>query len=62
MKLTTVTLHKEMKIGQPNFSNLTVGMHLTFEVEDGDMDYEEGWNIINQNWPVPTVLRPCTNT
>lgn len=43
-----VVFHKEMKIGMPNYSNISVGMHLTFEVEDGEVDYDKAWDIINQ--------------
>ena len=48
MKLTTVTLHKQLKIGLPDYSNITVGMHLSFDIgEDEEMDYEKGWQIVN---------------
>ena len=49
MKTKEVTLHKEMKIGMPNFSNMTVGIHMTFEIqEDEKVDWDGAWDTINQ--------------
>jgi len=49
MKLTNVTLTKTYKIGLPNFSNITVGTTLTWEVAEGeDFEYTKGWDVINQ--------------
>lgn len=43
-----ITLHKEMKIGLPNYSNVTVGMHVTWELENGVMDFDRAWDEINR--------------
>lgn len=49
MKMTDVTLQKHYKIGLPNFSNVTVGVSLTWELGEGEsMDYEKGWEVINR--------------
>lgn len=49
MKTKEVTLHKEMKIGLPNYSNITVGLHMTFEIgEDEQIDWDKAWDTINQ--------------
>ena len=49
MKLTNVTLSKTYKIGLPNYSNITVGTSMTWEVAEGeDFLFDKGWDIINQ--------------
>jgi len=49
MKITKVKVYKEFKRGLPNYSNITVGMGLEFEVEEGSQpDYDKAWDIVNQ--------------
>jgi hypothetical protein len=49
MKITKVKIYKEFKKGLPNYSNITVGMGLEFEVEEGSQpDYDKAWDIVNQ--------------
>jgi hypothetical protein len=49
MKITKVKVYKEFKRGLPNYSNITVGMGLEFEVEEGSQpNYDEAWDIVNQ--------------
>ena len=49
MKLTNVTLTKQLKIGLPQFSNVTIGTEMTWELKDSeDFDFPKGWDIINQ--------------
>lgn len=53
MKLTSVTLSKHYKIGLPQYSNITVGATLTWELAEGEqMDYKTGWDIINNELDV----------
>lgn len=49
MKIKKVKFYKEFKRGLPNYSNITVGMGLEFEVEEGnEANFDEVWEIINQ--------------
>lgn len=49
MKVKEVTMSKEYKIGLPNYSNMTVGISMTFEVkEDEKVDWDNAWDTINQ--------------
>lgn len=48
MKIKEGTFSKQLKLGLPNFSNVTVGMSLTVELGEGeDFDMDEIWNRIN---------------
>lgn len=49
MKIKEMTFFKEMKVGLPNFSNITVAHGMTLEVGDGEIiDKEKVWDEINQ--------------
>ena len=49
MRIKEITLKKNFKIGLPNFSNMDVGVTITWEIgEKEDFDYTKGWDIINQ--------------
>ncbi len=49
MKLKEITLHKNFKLGLPNFSNIDVGVYMTFEIgEKEELDWDSAWDIINQ--------------
>ena len=55
MKIKELTFHKEMKIGLPNYSNITVGHGMTLEVKEGEkIDYDNCWDIINQQLSIQT--------
>ena len=48
MKITKVKVYKEFKRGLPNYSNITVGMGLEFDVKEGEEpDYDTAWDIVN---------------
>lgn len=49
MHVTNITLSKQYKIGLPQFSNITVGTSVTWELKEGDVfDYTKSWDLINQ--------------
>lgn len=49
MRVTNVTLSKELKIGLPNYSNCTAGVSITWELDKTEeFDFDKGWDIINQ--------------
>lgn len=49
MKLNSVTLTKTYKIGLPNYSNITVGVSMSWEVAEGEQfEFDKGWDVINQ--------------
>jgi len=49
MKVTKITVHKEMKIGLPNYSNITASCGLEAEVgEDEKPDWGVLWDELNQ--------------
>jgi hypothetical protein len=49
MKIKTVEIKKNMKIGLPNFSNIDVGCGITFEVADGEeVVWDDAWNEVNR--------------
>ena len=49
MKMKEVTLRKNFKCGLPNYSNIDVGIYMTWEVgENEEFDFDKGWDIINQ--------------
>jgi hypothetical protein len=48
MKISEVSLGKEIKIGMPNYSNLTVRCDLKFELaEEEQPDWEQMWDEVN---------------
>ena len=49
MKVKEVTLTKQLKLGLPAFSNLTTGMSITAQAEEGeDIDYDALLDLLNQ--------------
>lgn len=49
MRVKEFTVGKEMKVGLPNYSNITAQAYITFEVSEGErVNWDEAWNIINQ--------------
>ncbi len=49
MKVKEISLHKEFKIGLPNYSNQTIGVYMTWEVGENErFDFNQGWDIINR--------------
>ena len=48
-RIKEFTVGKEMKVGLPNYSNVTASAYIVFEVnEDETPNWDEAWNIINQ--------------
>jgi hypothetical protein len=48
MKLKEVTVTKEMKVGLPNYSNITASCGLTFQMEEGEEpNWDEVWDTVN---------------
>ena len=48
MTIKQVTLSKQFKIGLPNYSNITIGVDMTWDVgENEQFDFSRGWDIIN---------------
>jgi len=59
-KIKTVTLEKEFKFGLPNYSNITSGMTITWEIEEGEeFDFDEGWDMINGQLSIQTDVEPA---
>jgi hypothetical protein len=55
-----VRLSKEFKIGLPSFSNITIGADITWEVKEGEQfNYNEAWDLINQELSSQTSLDPA---
>lgn len=49
MKIKEATFKKELKVGLPGYSNVTIGMGLTVEVgEEEELNTEAIWDKINQ--------------
>lgn len=49
MKLTEIVASKQLKIGLPNYSNITVGLDMKFEVKEGEVvSWDKIWDVINQ--------------
>ena len=49
MKIKTITVGKEMKIGLPQYSNITAHCEITFEVGEGEqVDWNTIWDTVNQ--------------
>ena len=47
-KVKEITLRKNLKIGLPNYSNIDVGMYVTWEIgEKEEFDYDKAWDLIN---------------
>jgi len=49
MRIKEITLRKEFKVGLPNYSNITAGAYVTFEIgENEEVDWNKAWDLINQ--------------
>lgn len=49
MKIKEAEFKKEMKVGLPNFSNITVSFGMTIEIEEGEkLDTDKCWDYVNQ--------------
>ena len=49
MKVTSVTLTKHFKKGLPSYSNVTIGVTMSWEIAEGEeFDFDKGWDLINQ--------------
>jgi len=49
MRVTQVTLSKHYKCGLPNFSNVTTGVSMSWEVGEGEeFNFDKGFDIINR--------------
>lgn len=60
MKLTQITATKNFKVGLPNFSNITVGLSLQFEIEEGEQpDFDGVWDTINHQLANQTDIDPA---
>lgn len=48
MKISKVTLSKELKVGLPNYSNVSTRCEITFDVsEDETPNWDEMWQEVN---------------
>ncbi|KKK50626.1 hypothetical protein LCGC14_3123170 [marine sediment metagenome] len=55
MKITKVKVHKEIKIGLPNYSNITASCGLEADVgENEQIDWIKLWDTVNQELSVQT--------
>jgi len=49
MRIKEEIFHKEIKVGLPQFSNITVGHTITVEVKEGEeLNREAVWDVVNQ--------------
>ena len=49
MSIKGVTLSKEFKKGLPNYSNITVGVSVTWEIQEGEeFEFDRAWDMINR--------------
>lgn len=59
MRIKEITYHKEFKLGMPNYSNITAGMHVTVELKEGEKANDnEIWDYINGQILNQTDLDP----
>jgi hypothetical protein len=55
MKIKELQFHKEMKVGLPSYSNITVGMGMTVELkEEETIDTSACWDKLNQELALQT--------
>jgi len=55
MKIVEETFSKQIKVGLPNFSNITVGHSITVEVKEGEkIDRNKAWDVVNQQLSIQT--------
>jgi hypothetical protein len=55
MRIVKLTFYKEMKIGLPQFSNVTIGHGMDVEVKDGEnVDYDSCWDEVNRQLSIQT--------
>ncbi len=49
MKITTLSLGKELKIGDKNFGNRTIRADITFTLGDNEeMDWKTAWGLVTK--------------
>ena len=49
MKIKEITVGKEMKIGLPNYSNITASCRMSFELAENEQpDWDAIWDTVNQ--------------
>ncbi len=49
MAIRKIKLSKQFKKGLPNYSNITAGIEMEWELKDDErFDFDEAWNIINR--------------
>jgi hypothetical protein len=49
MKIRQVTIHKEMKVGLPSFSNITASVGLTADIgEKEEINWDKLWDEVNR--------------
>lgn len=55
MKISKISVHKEFKVGLPNYSNITASCGLEAEVAEGENpDWNEIWDIVNSQLSIQT--------
>ena len=55
MRVKEVTLYKNYKVGLPLYSSCDVGIHMTFEVKEGEkVNWDNAWDEINQQLIIQT--------
>lgn len=49
MKIKEISIGKEMKLGLPNFSNITATCNITYQLNDDEKpDWDEAWDEVNR--------------
>lgn len=55
MNIKTATFNKEIKIGLPNYSNVTVGFGMTVELKEGEeLNISSYWDKVNAELALQT--------
>lgn len=59
MKITQITYSKQLKLGLPNYSNVTIGMNMTVDYNENEsLNHGKMWDIINQELQNQSSLDP----
>jgi len=54
-RITEFTVHKEIKVGLPNYSNITASAYMTVSVDDGEKpDWAAAWDTVNHQLSIQT--------
>ena len=49
MKMVSVSLTKHLKVGMPNYSNISIGTTIAWEMGEGEeFKFDKGWDILNR--------------